>query len=121
VISKAGDTAGLVATAIHLANVRYDSGARTISAHASVIATTAMRGPIALQMTALNSGIADQVVATNSANGIRGRGAVWIIADSSRSIAPGDSVSTTLQFVLGEWTKAAINPLAVTVRVLAPR
>jgi hypothetical protein len=67
----------------------------------------------------MSSGISDQIAAVAPTNGIAGPGAVWLIADSSQSLKPGDGITRTLRFTMSPWTRAAINPLEMTMRVLA--
>jgi len=108
-------------TSVRLANVRYDSTTRTVSADATVTATAALRGPLVLQVIDLTSGIADRVTAAGTSNGIHGVGAAWEVADSSARLAPGNSVTHPLRFTFDQWSRAAINPLAVNLRVLTGR
>jgi hypothetical protein len=106
-------------TTVRLTNARFDTLTRTISIDATVETSTPLRGPISLQVTTMSSGISDQISAVAPTNGIAGVGAVWVIADSSHSLAPGEGVTRTLRFAMSPWARAGINPLAVTVRVLA--
>jgi hypothetical protein len=107
------------ATTVRLANARYDATTRIVSVDATLEVRVPIRGPISLQATSLASGITDHITALDSFNGIGGEGAVWVVVEQGRLLSPGETVSRTLRFSLGEWSRAAINPLAVTVRVLA--
>ena len=106
-------------TTVRLTNAQFNSVTRTVSVSATVEASTPLHGPISIHVTTMSSGISDQIAAVAPTNGIAGPGAVWLIADSSQSLKPGDGITRTLRFTMSPWTRAAINPLAMTMRVLA--
>jgi hypothetical protein len=101
-------------TAIALSRLRYDSATRRITVTATVKPIAAVTGPIVLHATSIRSNISDRVSARGTANGIAGVGATWTLPRGNPDF------STTLEFSLGPWKRASLNPLAVTVRVLTP-
>jgi hypothetical protein len=106
-------------TTVRLDRVRYDSTARTISVEATVEMRAQARGPIVLVATSLTSGITDRLVVVGASNGIPGPGATWVVTQRDGLIERGSRFTIPLRFSMGSWTRAAINPLAVTVRVLS--
>jgi hypothetical protein len=54
-----------------------------------------------------------------ASNGIPGPGATWVVTQRDGLIERGSRFTIPLRFSMGSWTRAAINPLAVTVRVLS--
>jgi len=101
-------------TTISLSRLRYDSATRRVTVLATVKATAGIKGPLVLHATGIRSNITDRVSALGTTNGIAGVGATWTLPRRNPDF------STTLEFSLGPWTRASLNPLAVTVRVLTP-
>jgi hypothetical protein len=99
-------------TTISLGRLQYDTVARRITVTATVNGVGRLDRPIVLQATSVMSNITDRISAIGTANGISGAGATWVVTSRDPS--------TTLEFVLGPWTHASLNPLVVTVRVLTP-
>lgn len=107
------------ATTLRLGAPHFDAARRVVSVDATIDVTAPLRGPIVVQITSMTSGITDRVSALDTFNGVAGPGAAWVLLGDGAEVAPGHPVSTTFHFALGPWTSAAINPLAVTMRVLA--
>ena len=106
-------------TKVGLAEPKFDAQRRIVSVVVTVDLLSPMKGPLVLHVTSMHSGITDRITALDTFNGIGGAGATWVVASDGADLAPGRPIVTTLRFALGAWTAAAINPLAVTIGVLA--
>jgi hypothetical protein len=109
-----------------LTNLRFDQTSRIASADATLenVGSTELSGPLVVTVTGIKSNITKSVAVIRSDNGRDGIGATWrysVGATSGRGVlAPKSSVTRRLEFRLGPWESASLNPLEITVRVFGP-
>jgi hypothetical protein len=109
------------AMSFRLTNVQFDTATRVLSADVTLQNTSdaPVVLPLSVHVLTVRSGISASVAVLDATNGIPRPGAVWSFGSNSQDVLrPGAVIVKKVRFQMSPWYRAAINPLAVTVRVL---
>jgi hypothetical protein len=101
--------------------VGFDAEKRVVWMSFAVVNSSSdtLRGPLTLQVRSVRSGIAKPEL-LGASNGWDGAGATYLVGRPGSVLPRGERLEGRIEAHMPKWRQAAINPLSIEFRVLAP-